>query len=262
MSYKNRFTKIELAVVLACVLILLANLGAIGSGGRERAKRAVCLSNLKQLTLAWIIYANENDDKLINGDPEEYGSFGPPPSGAYAPGGEHYCERPWVRRDWQSGSTEPKGKNPIEQGALFPYCKDVRLYKCPITGPNDLRGYSIVDAMNCKGWDSKMVMLKKRSQIDRPGERFVFVDDGGTAGATMGGWTCYADRDQWWDPPPIHHNDGTNFSFADGHNEYWKWKDQRTVAFGKTGQAFSGPQPGNIDIRRTQLAAWGAAAIR
>jgi len=256
MKDRTNFSKKDATVILVCVGLLLINIAAIG----ERAKRSVCLSNLKQLTLAWIMYADNNDDKLVNGDTEEYGAFANQ-TGAYAPGGYHYRERPWVLRDWQSSTVPPKKKS-IEQGALFPYCKDVRLYKCPITGPNDLRGYSIVDAMNCKGWDSKRVMLKKRSQIDRPGERFVFVDDGGTAGATMGGWTCYVKEDEWWDPPPIRHNLGTNFSFADGHSEYWQWKDPRTVAFGKTGRAFSGPQPGNIDIRRTQLAAWGAAAIR
>jgi len=260
MKDRANFSKKDATVILVCVGLLLINIAAIGRGGRERAKRSVCLSNLKQLTLAWIMYADDNNDKLVNGDPEEYGNFANQ-TGDYAPGRPHYRERPWVLRDWQSGSTEPKGKNPIEQGALFPYCKDVKLYKCPVSPPNPFRSYSMVDAMNCKGWDSKMVMLKKRSQIDRPTERFVFVDDGGSA-ATLGGWTCYADRDEWWDPPPIRHNLGTNFSFADGHNEYWKWKDPRTVAFGKTGQAFSGPQPGNVDIRRTQVAAWGAAAIR
>ena len=261
MKDRADFAKKDATVILVCVGLLLINIAAIGRGGREHAKRSVCLSNLKQLTLAWIMYADDNNDKLVNGDPEEYGHF-EWQTGAYAPGGEHYCERPWVLRDWPSGATLAQKRMAIAQGALFPYCKDVRLYKCPTIGPSDIRSCTFVDAMNCKGWDAKRVMLKKRSQIDRPTERFVFVDDGGTAGPTMGGWTCYVKEDEWWDPPPIRHNLGTNFSFADGHNEYWEWKDRRTVAFGKTGRAFSGPQPGNIDIRRTQVAAWGAAAIR
>jgi prepilin-type processing-associated H-X9-DG protein len=249
---KNRInvTKKDMVIVFACAVFLLVNIAAIGTGGRERAKRTVCLSNIKSLTSAWIIYADENDDKIVNGDTEEFSS-------------DRVSNRCWVLKDWAAGMTLDDKINAIKGGALFPYCNDVRLYKCPISGLlKDLRSYSVVDAMNCKGWDAKRVIFKKRSQIKKPAGRFVFIDDGGTAGATLGGWTCYADRDEWWDPPPVLHNDGTNFSFADGHNEYWKWKDPRTVAFGKTGQAFSGPQPGNIDIRSTQVAAWGDAAIR
>ena len=47
--------------------------------------------------------------------------------------------------------------------------------------------------------------------------------------------TLQAVRDnwQWWDPPPVRHGDGTNFSFADGHADYHKWEDPRTIEVGK-----------------------------
>ena len=61
----------------------------------------------------------------------------------------------------------------------------------------------------------------------------VFVDDGGTNPSAMGGWTVYSNQWQWWDPPPVRHGDGTMFSFADGHSEYHKWEDSRTIDFGK-----------------------------
>jgi len=65
-----------------------------------------------------------------------------------------------------------------------------------------------------------------------------------------------------WDPPPVRHGDGTNFSFADGHSEYHKWKDPRTIEFGKQVpfRAFSPPQPGNEDIHWAAVAVWGKAA--
>jgi len=115
--------------------------------------------------------------------------------------------------------------------------------------------------MNCKGWDSYRVMLKTITAILNPNERAVFLDDGGTAGASLGGWTQYSiystNKWVWWDPPPIRHDEGTTFSFADGHSEYWKWKDQRTVEWGETMRAFSPPQIGNPDITRSQIASWG-----
>jgi len=58
------FTKKDVIVALACVVFLLAGLGAVGDSGRERAKRIVCLANLKQLTAAFNVFADENDGIL------------------------------------------------------------------------------------------------------------------------------------------------------------------------------------------------------
>lgn len=58
------FTKKDVVVALACVVFLLAGLGAVGGSGRERAKRIVCLANLKQLTAAFNVFADENDGIL------------------------------------------------------------------------------------------------------------------------------------------------------------------------------------------------------
>jgi len=245
------FTLIELLVVIAIIAILMSILIPALNRAREQGKRAACLSNLKNLTLAWMMYADENDDKLVNGDTEEYSS-------------DRRGNRCWVLKDWASGTTADQKKQAIIDGALFPYAKTLKVYRCA-TGKismNEYRLYTIVDAMNCKGWDSKTVMLKKRLEIKNPAFRFVFLDDGGTAGATLGGWTCYADIDEWWDPPPIRHGDGTTFSFADGHSEYWKWKDPRTIDWGWKMAAFSPIQPGNVDIRNSQVGAWGQAAKR
>jgi prepilin-type processing-associated H-X9-DG protein len=46
-------------------------------------------------------------------------------------------------------------------------------------------------------------------------------------------WTIWYDQEQWWDQITARHGDGTNFSFADGHSEYWKWKDPRTIQIAK-----------------------------
>jgi len=251
MKSTTAFTRKDIVVVMGCVVFLLVNLGAIGSGGRRRAKRLVCLTNLRQLTLAWTQYANDNDGKLVNGDTGEYDII-------------HPDETPWVLRDWGTDDMEVK-RNAILNGALFPYCKDIKLYKCPMGVREETRSYSVVDAMNCKGWSGMgAVMIKKRAKIHRPGERCVFIDAGGIGPALMGGWTCYTrwasggDSWRWWDPPPIRHDDGTTFSFADGHSEYWKWEDQRTVEWGRRMLSFSDPQLGNPDIRRCQVAAWGS----
>jgi prepilin-type N-terminal cleavage/methylation domain-containing protein/prepilin-type processing-associated H-X9-DG protein len=259
-SKSKAFTLIELLVVIAIIAILMGVLMPALNRAREQGKRAVCLYNLKGLTLAWILYADDYEDKLVNGDTEEYTS-------QYNPGGVHHGEKAWCLKDWQAGMTDIQKKNAILNGALFPYTKDIKLYKCPTgrTSQKEYRLYTVVDAMNCialSGCGPGAKLIKKRNEISNPPFRIVFLDDGGTAGSTLGGWTCYVTQEEWWDPPPIRHGDGTTFSFADGHSEYWKWKDSRTIKFGMEMRAFSGIQAGNEDIHRSQVGAWGSAAYQ
>jgi prepilin-type N-terminal cleavage/methylation domain-containing protein/prepilin-type processing-associated H-X9-DG protein len=263
MRGREGFTLIELLVVIAIIAVLMAILMPALNRAREQGKRAVCLNNLRQLSVAWNVYADDNDEKMVNGDTGEYTAM-------YSPGGGHYNETSWVLKDWRTEDMEVK-KNAILDGALFPYCKDLKLYKCPTGMRGELRTYAVIDAMNCKGWTDRAgmegsVMLKKRTDIHNPIQRFVFLDDGGVGDAHLGGWTCYVRDECWWDPPPIRHGVGTNFSFADGHSEYWKWKDPRTLEVGlqaiQIKRAIRDLQPGNEDIRRCQYAAWGQAALK
>ena len=239
--------KSDLAILVLAVVFLGVCLSAVGPSGRERAKRAVCLANLGQLTSAWSLYADDNDGDIVNGDAGEYSDL-------------HAGEPSWVLKDWQSGMTTPQRQAAIAGGALFPYAQDLRLYRCPLAEPSRTRSYTVVDAMNCKGWpDMQAKMITNTSEIEQPAARFVFVDSGDQP-AIMGGWTCFVREERWWDPPPIRHRDGTNFSFADRHAEHWMWKDPRTVEFGRRLASSSPLQAGNEDIRRTQIAAWGTVS--
>lgn len=60
MKSRANFTKEDLVVVLGCFVFLLANLGAVGSTGRRRAKEAVCLCNLKQWGVIWKSYTDDH----------------------------------------------------------------------------------------------------------------------------------------------------------------------------------------------------------
>ena len=247
---RGGFTLIELLVVIAIIAILLAILMPALSRVREQGKRANCLGNLKNLALAWIMYADNNDDKIVCGDAGEYTSI-------------HQDEPFWVLRDYDLTDVADK-KYAIRHGALFPYVKEIDTYRCPTGVRDEMRTYSIVDAMNCRGWDDRRVMLTRRSQIKNPVYRIVFLDDGGAGPAHMGGWTTYAVEERWWDPPPVRHGDGTNYSYADGHMEYHKWEDKRTIEFGKRipPTAFSPVQAGNPDLRWAAIACWGLEAVR
>jgi len=257
--HRAGFTLIELLVVIAVIAVLMSILMPALNRAREQGRRTACLNNCKQLVLAWIMYADENDDKLINGDSGEYGI--------------HANEKSWVLKDWDLNYSLFQKKEAIRNGALFPYTNSYAVYKCStVSKAADTRlasaiqrTYSCSDAMNCKDWpDMKAVMIKKRSKIEDPTFRIVFLDDGGTNPAALGGWTVYTNQTKWWDPPPVRHGDGTNYGFADGHADYHKWEDPRTIEFGKRvpPSANSESQPGNPDLYWAARAMWGTTAAR
>ena len=70
------FTLIELLVVIAIIALLLAILMPALQKVKELGQRAVCLSSTRQLTLAWRIYADENDDEVIGKTKDLFKKFG------------------------------------------------------------------------------------------------------------------------------------------------------------------------------------------
>jgi prepilin-type processing-associated H-X9-DG protein len=256
MEPRLNFTKKDMVVVLACVVLLLMNISAIGTSGRERAKRSVCLVNLKQLTTAWSLYANDNDGFIVNGA-----------AGIYRLG-----ENPWVGKCWYDPygggqlPTKEELQAEIRKGALWSYCKSLGLYRCGTGRAAEVLNYAIVDSMN--GYPQPgnthgrgpvdTLIIKNKEQIESPPLRAVFIDQWF---ATPDSYAVHYDRELWWDPPPVQHNDGATLSFADGHTEYWKWKGRDTIAAGKMTNPpshFSPTTPaGREDLHRMQIAVWG-----
>ncbi len=276
MGKSNRpgFTLVELLVVIAIIALLMGVLLPALNRAREQGKRSVCLNYQRQLTSAWMMYADDSGDKIVNGDAEEYGSWNEPPCAAFggecASGGIHYKEKPWILCDWTSPPCWPANtkltvaqkKSQVSKGALFRFIKDIRVLKCPRGLADEVRTYTFVDSMNVKvlSVGTGAILIKNRQQIRKPFERFVFIENGGLlggGGGSWGGWTAYVNTDKWWDLPSLRHGDGTTFSFADGHTEYRKWLNPTTLDDIKkdiTGQA----RPNNQDLRWTQMGVWGS----
>ncbi|MCJ7675079.1 MAG: prepilin-type N-terminal cleavage/methylation domain-containing protein [Sedimentisphaerales bacterium] len=274
---RRGFTLIELLVVIAIIAILMAILIPTLNRAKEQAKRGACLNNLRQLQLAWIMYADENDDKIVNG--EAYWNPTGTPAAPVPTGGHHQGEQWWTGNDcadnYMQGNQRPADVQiaALKYGALYPYVKNEKLYQCPTGVRGEMRTYSIVDSMNGLYRTGTrlasnvgvrvgrtVLWIKKRTEITVPGpaSRIVFLDEGRV---TPDSYATHYDTERWWDPPHVRHGDGTNVSFADGRSDYWKWKGKNTIETGKMANPLHQMQPVTPDeyedLHNMQKAVWG-----
>ncbi len=253
----NAFTLIELLVVIAIISILLSVLLPALKHVKEQGKRAVCLSNLRQMMIIWYLYADDNNDRIVNGN-TSLDTAQPDPTKKFNK--DDSCWAYWAGHN----ATIPEKIKGLEDGLLFPYCTSEKIYKCPAGMRDEVITYDIVDSMN--GYDKipgAPDIIKNRGQIKSPATRVVFLDEGLLSPAS---WTVCYDEERWWDQITARHGNGTNFAFADGHSDYKKWGDERTLQVCNAdydewqNTLRLGPlatQPGNEDLHWVQMRVWG-----
>jgi prepilin-type N-terminal cleavage/methylation domain-containing protein/prepilin-type processing-associated H-X9-DG protein len=223
-SQKNSlsaFTLIELLVVIAIIAILAAMLLPALSNAKEQAYRVRCLANQKQLSLAWTLYNDENNKRFVINDPW---------------GGTNYPS-------WVYGSmtvpNEATDTALITRGLLFPFTRGVGIYRCPTDRSDHVRSYSMQSQLACFfngtpydpnasiGIPGYPPMYSETQMKLAPALTMVFLDESPTC-INDGFFALPATGPIWSDTPAVWHSHGCNFSFADGHAEYWRWKDSRT----------------------------------
>jgi prepilin-type N-terminal cleavage/methylation domain-containing protein/prepilin-type processing-associated H-X9-DG protein len=258
---QRAFTLIELLVVIAIIAILMAILMPALKRAKEQGQRAVCQGNLRQLSMAWLMYADENDGKIVNGAGGFHYKSG---TGMTYDGGDPgIIERAWVGKGWgdnwntnseSSNVSEADQKKAIHDGALWPVARNEGCYRCPTGRRGEWVTYAVVDAMNGLNALNQRVgvstgtnhvnsvgtrigrtvlWVKRQTEISSPppADRMVFIDEGTMTPDSFA--VHYQGNGTWWDDPPVRHGDGTTVSWADGHANHLKWRSAETIGFAR-----------------------------
>jgi prepilin-type N-terminal cleavage/methylation domain-containing protein len=228
---KRGLTLIELLIVLGVISLLLAVSFPALLGARNQAQGAVCLQNLKTLSLAWLLYKDDYDDRLVGGHVGKY-------------------PYDWVQRPTGAGTFIEQKKEGIREGALFRYVGSrVDVYRCPadqrklMPGQTAFRSYSVAGGANGEGWQDTYKQAEKYSELYQPAGKYVFVEEADPRGWNQGSWVLNPLTGSWVDPFAVWHSKtGSTLGYADGHAEVRHWVDNSTIEMSRK-QEFFYPVP-------------------
>ncbi|MGD9110106.1 MAG: type II secretion system protein [Phycisphaerales bacterium] len=251
---ERAFTLIELLVVISIISMLMSIMLPGLNNAREMGRSVVCQNNIRQLTVAWYSYALGNDDSLCS--PDTLWNDGSATGNLT----HHWvADGPYDPMNTVGGTIQA-----IEDGVLAPYLSySAGVYKCKGDKTEMVRSYAISNTMGGRNWCIDCGYTQPFSdwaRIDRPAQRLVFIDADSTASIgqrmwIIGGFWPVDWKDKvWWlgnyelNNITARHIEGCNFSFADTHCEYRRWKDKRTVDIANWDSSQDGQNGGNKDL--------------
>jgi prepilin-type N-terminal cleavage/methylation domain-containing protein/prepilin-type processing-associated H-X9-DG protein len=222
---KAGFTLIELLVVIVIIAILAALLLPALSQSKIRADTIECRNNIRQLSLAFFMYADDNGSYMVN-------NYGKPETIA--------TRDTWANNveDW--GNSDDNTNFTYVIDTLFsPYDnRSGGIYKCPSDHAPALNGQRI-RSMSMNGmvgdpgtlldyFNPLYVQFFKMGDILQPANIFVFLDEHCDT-INDGFFVNRLEDYQWGNLPASYHNGAVNMSFADGHMETHRWVVADTI---------------------------------
>jgi len=190
---RRGFTLIELLVVIAIIAILAAILFPVFSRAREKARQSNCLSNVKQLSLGILMYADDYDERI--------------PLQSYTAGSSV---------TWPGGGTSTYVRWHL---LIHPYIKNIQLFNCPSSLTKWDGNYT--QAMNY-GINTYLPYNQvSLAQIEEPAETLLLADAVGTS--------SYRIHPTWNSGYHIdpRHNGGANAGLCDGHAKWYQCSETR-----------------------------------
>jgi prepilin-type processing-associated H-X9-DG protein len=250
----DAFTFVELLVVIATLgLLAVMLLPALAKTGTN-TQAFQCLNNLRQIQHGWLIYSTDNNDLIDPNAGQGNLQVSLLPNPYTDPGNP---ENQWIYGDMQKPSAAVN-TNFLVLGLIFPYVQNVAAFKCPadprtaywglppplgLGGPPTVRSISMNGYMNpikdkiqtsYAPLNTAYKIFKKQSDIAVMGAAncWVLLDE--NPWSINDSWFV-ADpspfASSWVDKPATYHNNACGLSFADGHTELHKWRDQNLINY-------------------------------